>query len=303
MKSVNKISAIILTYNEEKHLQRCIDSIKNIATDIYVIDSFSNDKTREIALSNKTHYCQKEFITYADKFNWALENCGIRDGWIWRIDADEYITNELALNINSIMKNITDDISGILVKRKIVFLGKPIMHGGWYPNWYLKLFRFGHAYCENRLLDEHIVLKVGNLTKVQGDQVDENLNNLSSWVQKHNQYSTREMVEHFKVSFNKNYYHDEIIPRLFGNAIEKKRWLKKRYTELPLFIRPFLFFLYKYLLQFGFLDGKSGLIWHVLQGFWYRFLVDAKIYETRKACGNNKETVKNYLRGKYNIEL
>jgi len=300
MLTKNTIAAIILTYNEEKHLARCINSLNGIVNEMYVIDSYSNDHTVKIAteLGAKIYY--NKWKNYATQFNWALENCAISTEWIWRIDADEYIDNPNYLNIQEYLQSLSHSINGIYVKRKILFLGKEILHGGWYPVWHLKIWRNGKGYCENRWMDEHIKLEEGDFTKLNIDQIDDNLNDLTWWTNKHNSYATRELVDLLDTKYK--IFNKEIVePNPFGTDEQRKRWLKIRYSNIPLFIRPFLYFIYRYFIKMGFLDGLEGLLWNILQGFWYRFLVDAKIYELRKKFKNNDNEIITYIRKHYNV--
>ena len=211
-----------------------------------------------------------------------------------RLDADEYLTEELKSEINkaleenfSISETLTEaqpvnlppkaavgreriekrekffsiNINGYFIKRRVYFMGRWIKHGDYYPFWFLRLFRKGKARSEQREMDEHIVLLEGKSGKLKNDFIDDNKKGLADWVSKHNNYSTREAAA--------------VLAGDFG--ISKKNF----YYRLPLFFRACAYFCYRYFLRFGFLDGKEGLIFHFLHAFWYRFLVDAKIYESR----------------------
>ena len=294
------ISAIILTYNEELHIARCINSLKSVTDTIYVVDSFSVDRTTEIAKELGAKVFQNPWINYATQFNWALKNCSINSDWIWRIDADEYIDIELGDNLKTAISKVKEDITGVYVKRKIFFLGKPLMHGTWYPRWYLKVFRYGEGECENRWMDEHIKLIHGSTIQVEGNQIDDNLNDLTWWTEKHNSYATREMVDMLSTEYELGTI-NEVAAQFSGADDQKLRWLKQKYITMPLFIRPFLNFIYRYIFRFGFLDGKQGFIWHFLQGFWYRYLVDAKIYELKKRFNNDQQTIVEYIKSTYKI--
>lgn len=296
---MTSISAIILTYNEEQHIARCIQSLQGIADEIFVVDSFSTDKTIEIAKELGAKVFQNPFINQAVQFNWALQNCPIQSEWIIRIDADEYIDNGNQLDLKQYLTELPEEVTGLHISRKIVFQEKELLHGGWYPKWNLRIFRTGKGFCENRWMDEHIVLSEGRSEQLQLDFVDENLNDLSWWIAKHNNYATREAIDHFLKQGEET--ENDIIPNLFGNEAERKRWLKKRYHSFPLFIRPFFNFIYRYFILLGFLDGKAGFIWHVLQGFWYRFLVDAKIFELKRRFNNNREEIVKHIKKKYSI--
>jgi glycosyltransferase involved in cell wall biosynthesis len=291
------ITAIILTYNEELHIARCINSLKDAVDEVIVVDSFSTDKTCEIANELGAVVLQNKFVNQAVQFNWALETCDIKSEWVLRIDADEYIDNKNNIDLRQKLSELSTDITGLIISRKIVFMGKPLLHGGWYPKWNLRIFRTGIGACENRWMDEHIVLSSGRAEHLQLDFVDDNLNDLSWWTNKHTNYASREAVDYF-LSLLALQESSGVEARMFGNDAERKRWLKSKYLNFPLFVRPLLNFLYRYILLGGFLDGKEGFIWHFLQGFWYRFLVDAKIYELKKQFGGDKEKIVAYVRSK-----
>lgn len=292
------ITAIILTYNEEKHIARCIKSLQSFANQIIVIDSISSDKTIEIAESLGAIIYQNPFVNQAVQFNWALKNCDIKSEWVFRIDADEYVDNRNDIDLLEFVSNLSEHTTGLIIRRKIVFMGQPLLNGGWYPKLNLRLFRNGFGECENRWMDEHIVLSHGNVEYIQLDIVDENLNNLSWWINKHNGYSSREAIDYF---LKKDQECTDVKANFFGTEAEKKRWLKVKYNLIPLFVRPFINFIYRYIFKLGFLDGKSGLVWHILQGFWYRFLVDAKIYELRREFHNDEKAIVAHIKKKYQI--
>lgn len=299
----NSIAAIILTYNEEKHIERCIRSLQGICEEIFVIDSFSKDRTIELAEAMGAKIYHHEWKNYATQFNWGLKNCPIQSEWLWRIDADEYLEGNIGIAVKSAIEQTEENVNGIYVKKRIDFMGRPLRHGGWYPSYHLKIWRKGHGECENRWMDEHIKLTDGNtITIEEGNQVDANLNDLTWWTNKHNSYATREMVDMLMMELGMDDAHNEVAPKFWGTEEQRKRWLKLKYVKSPLFVRPFINFFIRYICKAGFLDGKEGFIWHILQGFWYRMLVDAKIFEIKKACGKDKDKMKVYLKENYNIE-
>lgn len=290
------IAAIILTKNEEKHIRRCINSLKGICDDIVVVDCFSDDNTISIAQELGARVYQHAWKNYATQFNYGVYECGITSDWIWRIDADEFIEGNLGEAVKKFIQGCDVNINGIYVRKRIDFMNKPLLHGGWYPSYHLKVFRRGHGDCENRWMDEHIRLFDGKTETIeQGNQVDANLNDLTWWTEKHNGYATREMLDMLMMEFGMGSKAKEVIPKFFGTEEQRKRWLKIKYIKSPLFVRPFINFIIRYFLKGGFLDGKEGFIWHILQGFWYRMLVDAKIYELKKNMNWDKEKIKNYL--------
>lgn len=301
MKSSNTIAAIILTFNEEQHIARCITSLKSTVDEIFIIDSYSKDNTVAIAEGLGAKVYQNAWINYATQFNWALEHCNIQSEWVWRIDADEYYESEKQINLKESLANLEKDVTGVYIKRKIIFMDKPLLHGGWFPVWHLKIWKYGKGVCENRWMDEHIKLTEGKTTQIDCVQVDENYNNLTWWTDKHNGYATREVVDLLDTQYS-IFSKSAVEPKFFGTGEQRKRFLKLAYLKFPLFVRPFIYFSYRYFFKLGFLDGRSGFVWHVLQGFWYRFLVDAKIYEIKKNCGYDKQKIITYIEKTYSIK-
>jgi glycosyltransferase involved in cell wall biosynthesis len=291
------ITAIILTYNEEQHIARCIESISGVVDEICIIDSYSSDATCKIARELGAKVYQNPWINYATQFNWALDNCEITSDWVWRIDADEFI-EPMSYSLKDKLASLPETVSGVYVTRKIVFMGRPLLHGGWYPVWHLKIWKYGKGFCENRWMDEHIKLSEGTTVEIDCVQVDENLNDLSWWTSKHNSYATREMVDLLDTQYE-IFSKSAVEPNFFGSGEQRKRYLKLIYLRFPLFFRPFIYFIYRYIFKLGFLDGKSGFVWHVLQGFWYRFLVDAKIYELKREFKNDEAAIINHIKETY----
>lgn len=295
------ISVIILTFNEELHIKRCIESVNEIAKDIFIVDSFSTDNTTKIADSLGAKVFKNKWENnYAKQFNWALDNLPITTKWVLRLDADEYLTPELQKEIKEGLPHLTEDINGIVFKRRHIFLDKWIKRGT-YPVKLLRLFKYKKAICEQRWMDEHIVLLEGTSVEFENDFVDHNLNNLTWWTAKHIGYAIREAIDLLDIELglieNKN-----ANVKLSPQAAHKRQ-KKYRYARQPLFVRSFLYFIYRYIFKLGFLEGKEGFLWHFLQGWWYRTLVDAKIFEIKRTCGNDKEKIKSYLKENYNIEL
>ena len=297
------LAAVILTKNEAKHIERCVTSLKGIIDDVVVVDCFSTDNTVELATKMGARVIQHPWKNYATQLNYGIHECGITADWIWRIDADEFIEAPLGERVKEYIQNAPDDVNGIYVRKRIDFMGKPLKHGGWYPSYHLKVFRRGHGECENRWMDEHIKLFDGTTTTIkEGNQVDANLNDLTWWTEKHNGYATREMVDMLMMQYGLDSKAEEVVPKFFGTEEQRKRWLKLKYVKTPLFLRPHINFINRYIFRGGFLDGKAGFIWHILQGFWYRTLVDAKIYEIRKRFGGDEEKIKAFLAETYGLD-
>ena len=298
----DNISVIIITLNEEKHIRRCIDSLLSFTDKIFVVDSGSIDKTIEIAESLGAKVVFNAWVNHSTQINFAIQNNPFKTDWVMRMDADEYVLPELSIEILRNINAVSSEINGIYLKRRVYFMGKWIKFGAYYPIWLLRIWRNGKGVCEERWMDEHITLTEGKSIQFQEDIVDENLNNLTWWTQKHNLYAINEVIDLMNMKYNfKNF--DSVIPKLLGTQEQRKRYLKIKYASIPLFIRPFLYFLYRYFIRLGFLDGKAGFVWHFLQGFWYRFLIDAKIFEAYFRVGNDKQAIKDFFKNEYGKDL
>lgn len=274
---MNSVTIVILTFNEEKHIERCLRSVFQVTRSVFVVDSFSNDRTREIALALGAQVWQHEFKHHAAQLQWALGSLPFNTEWVMRVDADEIISPALAKEICEKLSATSREINAYLVYRLIRFKGKVIRYGG-ISQWVLRLWRTGTADIEQRWMDEHMVLKSGYAETLKGEYYDDNLNGITWWTNKHNGYSTREAID----LLNKKY---RFLPVSGDSGVLVKqaryiRWLKEHiYARLPLGVRAFLFFSYRMIFRLGILDGKSGFVFHFLQGFWYRFLVDVKVWE------------------------
>lgn len=274
------LSVIILTKNEEANLLNCLNSLQNLNAKIFVVDSGSTDQTVEIAQKARCQVFEHPFENQAKQLNWAIQNLPIATPWLMRLDADERLTPELVEELKLVLPQTSDDITGYQVKRRVFFMNRWIRHGGYYPTWLLRIWRTGLGTCEQRWMDEHIVLSQGKVANLQQDIIDENKKDLSFWIDKHNHYADREVKDLLNTGVEQD---DPLLKKGQLSQASQRRWIKKNfYRRSPLFLRAFLYFLMRYTIGLGFLDGKEGLIFHFLQGFWYRFLVDAKIYELRK---------------------
>ncbi|WP_337873316.1 glycosyltransferase family 2 protein [Ignavibacterium sp.] len=295
---------IVLTYNEEKHIERCINSAKEVCSEIFIVDSFSTDNTMSIATKLGALVYQHQWLgNQAKQFNWGLENLPIKTEWVLRLDADEYLTPELVSEINQKLPELSEDITGVILKRRVYFMNRWIKHGSYYPTYLLRLWRFGSGKYEERWMDEHVKLDKGKTITFENDFVDDNLNNLTWWINKHNTYATREAIDLLNIKYKFSSV-DGLIAELFETQDKRKRWFKEKlYIRIPPFIRPFFYFIYRYFFKLGFLDGVPGLIWHFLQGFWYRFLVDSKIYDIERRAKKENKTIPEVIKEHYGIDI
>lgn len=296
------LSAIILTYNESINLIDCINSVVEFVNEIIIVDSFSTDNTLEIAKSYTTNIYQNKFVNQSKQFIWTLATTRITNEWILRLDADERWTKEGFDELRQIIENDTAD--GVYVKMKIFFMGRWIKHGGVYPNYFLRVYKKSKGRMEDRWMDEHIKVN-GRTVQSNIDVIESNYDrqkNIALWTNKHNNYSTREAVEFLIQKYKLKPV--DTVAKFWGNKTERKRWLKEKfYFKLPLFMRPFLYYLHRYIFKLGFLDGKEGFIYHYLHAFWYRFLVDVKIYQIEKLAKEEKKSIPEIIKAHYNIEI
>ncbi len=258
-----RLTVIILTYNEEANLARCLESVRGLANEVVVVDSFSTDRTKEIAEKFGAKVHEHPFKNQADQFNWALDDLDVEGDWILKLDADEYLTPELKSEIYSLLTtHYSQNVTGYYIKRRVYFMGRWIKHGGYYPIWFLRLWKKGKGRSEAKEMDEHIILTEGETGHLKYDFCDDNRKGLTEWTSKHNNYASREARD--------------FVKGLYASG-DKKAF----YYRLPPFFRAWLYFVYRYFIRLGFLDGVPGLAFHFLQGLWYRFLIDAKIREIK----------------------
>jgi glycosyltransferase involved in cell wall biosynthesis len=295
------LSVVILSYNEEIHIQRCIESVSGIAQKVYLVDSFSTDRTIELASGQGAEIYQNKWENnHSKQFNWALDQLPIRTKWVLRLDSDEYLTPELVEELKVKLPGLDQSITGVVLPLRRVFLNRTIKRGTGTVK-LLRIFQYGKGRCEQRWMDEHIQLSEGETIEFTNEFADHNLNNLVWWTTKHRGYAIREAIDLLDMELclleKENSNH-----RLSTHAAAK-RWKKIRYARQHLFWRSFFYFFYRYFIRLGFTEGKEGFLWHFLQGCWYRTLVDAMIFEIKDACGTDRQKIRDYIRVNYSIEL
>jgi glycosyltransferase involved in cell wall biosynthesis len=275
------LSIIILTKNESVNLSMCLASLQSLDADVYIVDSGSTDNTVEIAKEFGCRVFEHSWKNHAAQMNWAIDNLPIKTPWTIRLDADERMTPELIAELKERLPNCHAEISGYQVKRRVFFMGRWIRHGGYYPTWLLRIWRTGLGTCEQLWMDEHIVLSKGKVSNLKYDIIDENRKGLTFWVDKHNRYADSEVKDLLGIKIGEGSNHCQSVAS--RSQAGQRRWIKKNlYARSPLFLRAFVYWLLRYTIGLGFLDGIEGLVFHFLQGFWYRFLVDAKLYRLQK---------------------
>lgn len=298
------VTTIILTFNEELHIRRCLENVCPFSKKVIVVDSPSTDKTVEICneFTNVEIVVHKYPGNQAEQFNWAIDNLKIDTEWVLRIDADEYLLPELVEELCNKVPSLPEDITGIELKRRHIFMDRWVKHGI-YPILILRMFRTGCGRYDNRLMDEHIMLSHGHSIVSENDFCDHSLISIDEYCKKHLNYARREAVEILNEKYELIDDYSKGINSVLGRQAEVKHKTKSRYNELPLFWRSFFYFVYRYFVRGGFLDGQAGFVFAFVQGWWYRTMVDTNIFYVQKVCGRDKLKMKSYIKHNYGIEL
>jgi glycosyltransferase involved in cell wall biosynthesis len=271
------LSVIVLTFNSEATIGATLESARAVSDDIHVVDSYSTDRTLEIARAAGAHIVQRPFESYGAQRNWAIDTLPLKHDWQLHLDADERLSPELAGELPKLtLGGQSEGVVGYYIPRLVHFHGRPLRHGGMYPIYHLRLFRRGRCRCETRKYDQHFRAD-GPTAQIAAPMIDDIRLPLAEWTARHNRWADMEVEEILNPDRT-------AIAGGSGNPVAEKRAQRDRYYRQPLFLRAFLLFLYRYIWKRGFLDGTEGLIFYVLQTFWFRFLIDAKLYERRKAA-------------------
>jgi glycosyltransferase involved in cell wall biosynthesis len=275
-----KPSIIILTFNSESSIGETLRSVETLSDDIHIVDSFSTDGTLDIARSYRVSIVQHPFENYGAQRNWAIDALPVKYQWQLHLDSDERLSPELCSEIKSLPED--SEFSGFFLPRVMTFLGRTIRHGGLCPTWHMRLFKSGAGRCEARRYDQHFYVTQGSTAQLNNIMVDDLRMSLTEWTTRHNRWSSAEVEE-----LSSSQPHGRVRGRAVGNPVERKRFLRGFYNRAPLFVRPFALFFYRYFIRLGFLDGAEGFIFYVLQTLWFRFLVDAKLFEKTRLQGQN----------------
>jgi glycosyltransferase involved in cell wall biosynthesis len=275
------LSVVILTFNAEATIAATLASAQAVSDDIHVVDSGSTDRTLDLVRAAGATLHEHPFENYGAQRNWAIETLPLKHGWQLHLDADERLSDDLARQIKALRDaGFPAPIVGYHLPRLVRFMGRELKHGGFYPTWHMRLFKTGQGRCENRKYDQHFLCD-GPTAQIHAPMIDDLRMSLTEWTARHNRWSDAEADEIEQASHAEGL----VKPDMGGDPIQKKRALRGWYNKAPVFLRALLLFLYRYVARLGFLDGTPGLIYCVLQTFWFRFLVDAKLYERRATRG------------------
>lgn len=275
-----EFSFIVLTYNEEMHLPRLLRSISGLDAPVFVLDSGSTDQTVAIAEKAGAEVLQHAFENHPKQWDFALNVFNIQSPWVICLDADQVVTPQLLEKLQKFRDIDHSDVNGIYFNRRNFFKGRWIKHGGYSPFYLLKMIRYGTGYSDlNENMDHRLIVSGKTLVWKDGVILEENLkeNEISFWIDKHNRYST--LLAHEEVERLQKIRSQTLNPRFWGSPDERTARLKQIWWRLPRYVRPSIYFFYRMVIQLGILDGQTGIIFHFLQAFWFRLIVDIKISE------------------------
>ncbi len=280
-----RLTAIVLTFNEEQHIERCLRSLEGVASRIVVVDSCSTDRTRDLARALGAEVVERAWPgNQAAQLNYALDHLALATPWTMRLDADEYLTDALRAELRSALDDAAPGVTGFVLRRLVLFQGRPVRFGGFYPQRLLRVWRTGKGRSEARLMDEHIVVESGQLVTLRADLIDHNLNDISWWTDKHNRYARREAAS--LVALRHGLGNEPPSTGKTARSAAVTRWMKEHvYQRLPLGLRALLYFNYRFFVRLGFLDHPRVWVFHFLQAAWYRTLVDVNVREFEDAVG------------------
>lgn len=296
---IPNLTVVVLTFNEEANIEACLDSLAPVQAPVFVVDSFSKDRTLDILDQRGIPYVQHAFKNYAAQRNWAQENLPEPTEWVLQIDAGETLTPGMAQWINQSFDPLRSEVDGYMFARRAIFLGRWIKYGGYHPIYHMRLYRRQLGHCENKVYDQHFVVNGKTALAANGADLEDGvMSSLRDFTVAHARWAVFEAVESILAEGDKG----EVEARFFGNPIERTRWLKSRvFQRSPLFLRSFLYLFHRYIIKLGFLDGKEGLIFHFLQGFWFRFLVDSTIFEIKQEM--RERPLEEVVKDKYGLDV
>ena len=270
------LSVFVLTYNSEADIERCLKPLKGWADEVFIIDSFSTDNTVNLAKKYTQNIFLHKFENYAAQRNWALDNLPLENEWTLHLDADESLTPELKTEIATFIPSNAENIDGFYIKRRFIFLGRWLRHGGNYPQTELRLWRHNLVRVIDAGALEYIAIR-GRVSTLKNDMIHDNRRGLEAWIAKINMVSDWDADE-----FLTGLGQAKLLAADDSEYVElgKTRWLRIHiWNRLPLFIRPFLLFFFKYIIKLGFLDGMAGFVYCSLMHYWYYFLISCKVKE------------------------
>ncbi|SRR5258706_5403256 len=291
------VTAIVLCKNEERNLERTLRSVAGWCNDIHVVDSGSTDRTLEIARRFTGSIHHHQYFDHGSQWRWAIQSLPVANDWLLLLDADFEVSQELkGLIERAIQRRDAGSPDGYFVIHRQVFRGQQIRFGGT-KKWWLRLVRRSKASIDSSEFVDFRVSTQGPVGKLRAPIYEHNRNedDIDFWIDKHQKFAARTAVE--EILRRRELLSWTLKPAFFGNADQRIVWLKLRWYRAPRYLRPVVYFLYRYVFRLGFLDGWQGFLFHFLQAYWFRLLVDIKIgeIENQLACG--EATLESLLEG------
>jgi len=282
------VSVLVLAYNEESNIGACLDTVYGWSGDIHVVDSGSDDGTLAVTSRYTPNLHAHGYVDHASQLAWALEHVPFEHEWVLVLDADHRISPELRTAIDGALASPPADVAGFYMRHEYLFRGKRVRG---FKEWSLKLVRRGRVGVDRGELVDFRFVADGRTPYLDAVLVEDNAKerSLRFWVRKHRRFAERAAAEEVLRRAGRLRWTTAAAAR--GSHDERIVWLKGAWYRLPLFVRPFLYFFYRYVVRGGFRDGLSGTLFHVLQALWYRLLVDARILRLRRDLRSGRLTL------------
>ena len=281
--------------NEERNIAACLDSVIGWAADIVVVDSGSVDRTIALCRERGVETLAHPYVDHRSQMSWAMASVPWKHDWLLLLDADHIVTVELKREIEQMLQQDNGSVHGFYNPHRQYFRNR-LVRG--LKTEYLQLVRRTHARMDDSELVDFRIIVDGPTGTLSGAIIESNQNELDIdfWIDKHQKFARRTAIEEILRAEKVLAWSNSLRPRLLGNPDERMILLKTVWYRMPLYVRPVLFFFYRYLLRLGFLDGWNGLVFHGFQAFWFRLLVDVNIAEYRRQLAQNEVSLEQLLR-------
>lgn len=277
------VSVVVLTYNSEADLPQCLESVAGWAGELFVVDAFSEDATVDIAKRYGARVFENRFVGFAAQRNWALERLPFSHEWALILDADEVVLPELRDEIGALLEDSGLRHAGFYVRWRFVWMGRWLRHGGYYPVEELRLVRHRLCRAVDAGLREYNAAE-GTVGRLRSELLHDAKKGIGYWIEKHVMYARLEAEEQLTGAGARR-LRAAARPGVHVEGVGRNRLRGLVWNRLPIFVRPFLLFTYRYFVRLGFLDGVPGLVYCFLHEAWYHFLVDLRLWELRRGTG------------------
>lgn len=288
MPNKKRLSVFVVAGNEEINIRRCLESVVGWSDDVHVVDSDSTDRTVEIAREYTPLVVNHAYIDHASQLMWAFENLPFKHSWVLFLDADNIVTPELRTAVDQMLAADDTAINGYYLIHKEMFRDRPVRG---MKKWWARLVRLGHARIDNSELVDYGIEIDGKVGYIHAAIVEDNLKekDIDFWIDKHQRFARRMAAE--EVLRKRGLIKWAVEPRLFGTSDQNRVWLKNRWLRMPLFVRPYLYWAYRYFVKGAFLDGRHGLAFTMIQALWFRIVCDMKVQEIEWALDSGQLTI------------